>query len=257
MAEVAKSRDARRRRRILDQGSDRLAFITGRIQTLPPALPDSAASSTQSPPPNTTLSASVHHSDSISHTLQPYGDDHAPNTALEALPKNQTERDTLTVPTSEIQPEEVQLQPLPPSPSPSPSPPYTEEPKRFVTPSDITRAINSSRVTRLCCSVLVALLVLLSFLGTNVFSTVISFRPLYVVLVTNATVVIARLFFGVQRDSGRTRRSGSSGDGEDEYSQLARMLELCLVAKNVADAVFMDCAVYAIVLICGLSVIKA
>lgn len=58
MAEVAKSRDARRRRRILDQGSDRLAFITGRIQTLPPTLPDSAASSTQSPPPNTTLSAS-------------------------------------------------------------------------------------------------------------------------------------------------------------------------------------------------------
>ena len=58
MAEVANSRDARRRRRILDQGSDRLAFITGRIQTLPPTLPDSAASSTQFPHPNTTLSAS-------------------------------------------------------------------------------------------------------------------------------------------------------------------------------------------------------
>ncbi|XP_047155220.1 uncharacterized protein LOC124826437 [Vigna umbellata] len=251
MAEVAKSRDARRRRRILDQGSDRLAFITGRIQTLPPTLPDSAASSTQSPHPNTTLSAS----DSISHNLQPYGDDNAPNTAIQTPHKNQPERDIVTVPTSEIQPEQVQLQ-QPPQ-SPSPSPPYTEEPKRFVTPSDITRAINSSRVTRLCCSVLVALMVLLSFLGTNVFSTVISFRPLYVVLVTNATVVIARLFFGVQRDSGRTRRSGSSGDGEDEYSQLARMLELCLVAKNVADAVFMDCAIYAIVLICGLSLIKA
>jgi len=100
--------------------------------------------------------------------------------------------------------------------------------------------------------------VVLSFLGTNLFSTVISVRPLYVVLVTNVTAVIARLFFGVQRDSGRTRRSGSSSDdGGDEYSQLARMLELCLVAKTVADAVFMDCAVYAIVLICGLSVIKA
>lgn len=98
---------------------------------------------------------------------------------------------------------------------------------------------------------------LLSFLGTNFFNTVISFRPLYVVLVTNVTVVIARLFFGVRRGSGRTRRSGSSGDGGDEYSQLAMMFELCLLAQNVLDAVFMDCAVYAIVLICGLSVIKA
>jgi len=58
MAEEAKSRDARRRRRIRDQGSDRLAFITGRIQTLPPTLPDSDASPPQSLHPNTTLSSS-------------------------------------------------------------------------------------------------------------------------------------------------------------------------------------------------------
>ncbi|ESW04700.1 hypothetical protein PHAVU_011G117800 [Phaseolus vulgaris] len=251
MGEVAKSRDARRRRRILDQGSDRLAFITGQIQTLPPTLPDSAASSPLSLHPNTTLSPSVHQSDSISHNPQPYSDHHAPITAIQTPPKDQPQRDILTVPTSEIQPQQVQLQPPPPTP-----PPSAEEPKRFVTPTDITRAINSSRGTRFCCSIVVALLVLLSFLGTNVFNTVISFGPLYVVLVTNITVVIARLFFGVRRDSGRTRRSGSSGDGGDEYSQLAKMMELCLVAQNVADAVFMDCAVYSIVLICGLSVIK-
>ncbi|CAJ1978947.1 unnamed protein product [Sphenostylis stenocarpa] len=247
MAEVAKNRDARRRRRILDQGSDRLAFITGRIQTLPPTLPDSAASSPQLHHPNTTLPASVHHSDSTSHNPQPYND---AKTAIQTPPNDDAERDISTLPSSEHQPEQVQLQPpLPPPPSP-----YTEEPKRFVTPSDVTRAINSSRFIRLCCSILVALLVLLSFLGTNFFTAVISFRPLYLVLVTNVTVVIARLFFGEQRGFGRR---GSSGDSEGEYSQLARTLELCLVAQTVADAVFMDCAVYAVVLICGLSVINA
>ncbi|KAG2380827.1 uncharacterized protein HKW66_Vig0202000 [Vigna angularis] len=165
----------------------------------PPTLPDYAASSTQSSlqtPPFPLLL--LHHSDSILHNLQPYGGDNTPNTAIQTPTKNQPERDTLTIPTSEIQPEQVQLQPLPPS-----------------------------------------------------------FRPLYVVLVSNATIVIAKLFFGVQRDYARMRRSGSSGDDEDEYSQLAKMLELCLVAKIVVDVVFMDCFMYTILLICGLSVIKA
>ncbi|WVZ17134.1 hypothetical protein V8G54_010116 [Vigna mungo] len=89
------------------------------------------------------------------------------------------------------------------------------------------------------------------------FCTVIDFRPLHGVLLTNATIMITRLFFGVWRDSGRTWRNGSSGDDEDEYSQLGKMLELCLVVKNVADAVFMDCAFYAILLIWGFSVIEA
>ncbi|KAL5130818.1 hypothetical protein HKD37_12G033817 [Glycine soja] len=231
MAEAAKSRDARRRRRILQQGSDRLAFITGRIQTLPDPLSSSQPQS-QSHHPN------VDDSDSISQNPEP------DNTVIQTPPKHEGENEISTVPEPkpEPEPELFQLQP-----------PQTEEPKRFITPSDITRSINSSRVTRLCCSIFVAILVILSY--PKFFSTVITFRPLYLVLVTNLTVVIARLFSGKQRGSERRDNRGSSGDGGGEYAQLASILELCVVAQNVADAVFMDCAVYAVVLVCGLSVL--
>ncbi|XP_020235506.1 uncharacterized protein LOC109815256 [Cajanus cajan] len=186
-----KSRDARRRRRILQEGSDRLAFITGRIQRLPD--------------PNTT---SVHHP-------QP-----PPQPEISTAPTPQPE--------PEPQPEAVRLQPQPRS-------------QRLITPSDISGAIYASRGRRLCCSVLVALLVLASYS----FGIPISFRPLYLLLLTNLTLLIAYLFSAQNR--------GSSGEG---LGQLAKTLELCLLLRSVADAVFIDCAVYSLVLVCGLSLLR-
>ncbi|TKY66871.1 Zinc finger FYVE domain-containing protein 26 isoform 1 [Spatholobus suberectus] len=249
MAE-AKSRDARRRRRILEQGSDRLAFISGRIQT----LPDSPSSSQSQPhDPNTTLPAPVDDSDSTSQNREPYNHD-ASNAVIQTPPKGESE--ISSVPSSEPEPEPEPVQVQPP-------PPQAVEPKRFIIPSDITHAIDASKGTRLCCSVLVALLVLasypgFSFLGSKFFKTVIGFRPLYLVLVTNLTAVIARLFSCKQRGFERRQSRGSSGGGGvggDEYAQLAKALELCLVVQNAADAVFMDCAVYAVVLVCGLALL--
>lgn len=172
----------------------------------------------------------------------------------------------------EIEPEPVQVQPPPPTP-PEYSPredsisqqqqPLAEEevPERFMVPSDVSSAINASRVTRLCCSVIVALLVVASYLGFSLIKSVISFRPLYLVLLTNSTVVVARLFVsGKQIGFGRSRRrqnndADSSSSSSEWDAQLAKTLEIGLVVQSVLDAVFMDCAVYAIVLICGLSLV--
>ncbi|RDY03721.1 hypothetical protein CR513_12670, partial [Mucuna pruriens] len=246
MGEEANSRDARRRRRILQQGSDRLAFITGRIQTLPPPLPVSASPSQSQPnDPNTT----VEDSDSISQNREPYALE-ASNTVIQTPPKHEGETEISSAePEPEPEPEILSAEPEPVQVQAAPAPAQGEETKHFIIPSDITRAIDASKGTRLCCSILVALLVVASYTGfINFFKTVISFRPLYLVLVTNLTVVIARLFSGEQRGFGRRQSRGSSSG--DEYALLARMLELCLVAQSMADAVFMDCAVYAVVLVC-------
>ncbi|XP_058731593.1 uncharacterized protein LOC131603313 [Vicia villosa] len=259
MTEANNLRDARRRKRILQQGSDRLAFIQGRIQTLPP--PDLPHATEEEEYPNSVLQNHVDTERTITQTpIFPE--------------KQQTESEILSVPNSEIEPEHVQesqplFQPQPPTAHQDSSNEISlqqtraEEPRsfNFINPSDVTNAIDASRFTRLCCSIIVALLVVASYLGFSLIKTVISFRPLYLVLLTNSSFVVAKLFTGKQRGSDeRSRRKQNSAsdtaDSSDQYAQLAKTLEIGMVLKTVADAVFMDCAVYAIVLICSLSLVQ-
>ncbi|KAI9097838.1 hypothetical protein K1719_025609 [Acacia pycnantha] len=128
---------------------------------------------------------------------------------------------------------------------------------KFFTPGEISSAITASKITRLCCSICVALLVVLSYLGfpllhSRYVKSVLSFRPLYLVLVTNVTVVAVQLFTGKQRRVAG-RQNEISSDGNHWIERLSRALESVLVMRNVMDAMFMDCASYAIIVICGLS----
>lgn len=134
------------------------------------------------------------------------------------------------------------------------------ERRNFFSPSQISSAFAATETTRLCCSVAVALLVVLSYLGfpilgIKIISSSLSFRPLYLVLLTNVTVVIAQLL-GKQRSLGRADRGGNTtpaAGGNDWTEQLGKTLEIGLLIQRVADAVFMDCAVYAVIVVCGLS----
>ncbi|CAI8595859.1 unnamed protein product [Vicia faba] len=196
MTEANNLRDARRRRRILQQGSDRLAFIQGRIQTLPPPdLPHSNDEEQEYP----------------NSVLQNHVD-------AEILPEKQhSESEILSFPNSEIEPEHVQesqplFQPQPPTTHQDSSDEISqlEEPRSFdfISPRDVTNAVDASR--------------------------------------------------GSDERLRRRRNSASasaSADSSDQYAQLAKTLEIGMVLKTVADAVFMDCAVYAIVLICSLSLV--
>ncbi|WJX49783.1 hypothetical protein P8452_36175 [Trifolium repens] len=253
MAEANSRESQRRRRRILQQGSDRLAFITGQIQTLPP--PDNLPHAEEEENSNSILQNHVASNRSIIQTP----------TEIEPSSEIQhAENEISTVPSSEIEPENVNVQSQPPtlpdsSNEISQQQSRTEEPRsfNFIIPSDVSNAIDASRVTRLCCSIIVALLVVASYLGFSLINTVISFRPLYLVLLTNSTFVVAKLISGKQRGfDEKSRRRQSSADSSDQWSQLAKTLEIGMVVKSVVDAVFIDCAVYAIVLICSLSLVN-
>ncbi|XP_004514457.1 uncharacterized protein [Cicer arietinum] len=251
MAEAANSREARRRKRILQQGSDRLAFIKGQIQSLP-------------------SSDLLHGKEEAEHS-NPVLENHVPSerTITQTPPlheKQHTQNEISTVPTSEIQPEPENLQ-LHSQPQPQPDlsneifQQQPEEPRsfNFIIPSDVTNAIDASSITRLCCSIFMALLVVASYLGFSLIKSVISFKPLYLVLLTNLTIVVSRLISGKQRGfDDRSRRRQNSDDSSDQWGgQLAKTLEIGMVVKSVVDAVFMDCAVYAIVLICSLSLLRS
>ncbi|XP_022751792.1 uncharacterized protein LOC111300427 isoform X1 [Durio zibethinus] len=133
--------------------------------------------------------------------------------------------------------------------------------QNFFTPKQISSAIDASEKTRLLCSAIVAVLVLLlhfgfSLLGNRFLGTIISFRPLYFILLTDVTLVILRLLFADGGSSQRAIGEVNKAASTDDYSwaeQLSNTLEVGLVAQKVIDAVFMDCSVYAIIVICGLS----
>ena len=132
---------------------------------------------------------------------------------------------------------------------------------RFFTPKQICSAILASENIRLLSSVTVALIVVLSYLGfpllgTYIIKSIISFRPLYLLLLTNVTVVLAQLLFGKQRGFQRAARDENETTQLNGYGwaeQVSRILETGLVMQKAFDAVFMDCSVYAITVICGLS----
>ncbi|XP_009367936.2 uncharacterized protein LOC103957497 isoform X1 [Pyrus x bretschneideri] len=278
------SREARRRK-IMERGSDRLALITGRIQTLPPS-----SSFSSSPPPDP-----ASHSEDTDLPSQPsispdqipktHVPDQipvftpeieemwsAPSTGQNEYPTSQTRThvpDQIPVFTPEIEerrsssstdqdesaPSTVQNESRPTSLS-------FEKPRLF-TASRISGAIEASERIRIYISMAVAVLVVFShlgfpLLGSKMVKALLGLRPLYLVLVTNVTLVLARIF-----DSGRQRHHrvpAGFGEGQtmsgSEYEwaeRLGKALGIGLLGKKVLDALFMDCAVYAIIVVCGLS----
>ncbi|KAK2984436.1 hypothetical protein RJ640_022579 [Escallonia rubra] len=132
--------------------------------------------------------------------------------------------------------------------------------RNFFTPNQISSAIAASERTRTYFSVAAAILVVLSFagfpiLGSNTIKRIMFSRPLYLLLLTNISIVLSRLLLGKERRVVKFEQAAVSDTSLGGYGladQLGKALELGLVLQNVVGAVFMDFSVYAVVLVCGL-----
>lgn len=139
------------------------------------------------------------------------------------------------------------------------SEPHTHQ-HRFFTPAQISSAVAASESTRILCSVAAALLVVLSNLGfpglgSNIIKSITATRPLYLLLLANLTVVLARLLSDKQGGSNRAGKVVNKApleSGNGWADQVSRALEASLLLQKVVDSVFMDCSFYAIVVTCGL-----
>lgn len=135
---------------------------------------------------------------------------------------------------------------------------------RFVTPSQISSAIAASERSRVFCSITFALLVVLSYmgfplLGSNIINSIISFRPLYLVLLTNLTLVVARLLFNNRRGFGRVVAGEFSVPSTGKYDwaeQAGKALEVGLLMQKAIEAIFMDFSVYAVIVIAFFSFVQ-
>ncbi|XP_022751793.1 uncharacterized protein LOC111300427 isoform X2 [Durio zibethinus] len=282
---MATSTRESRRRKILERGSDRLAFIMDQVQGLDPHSYDQTDSDPppplvlhdQDPPPNFSCQSSA------AAAVSPCAHDKA---CSPVLPKQDPsfDADLSRTGTGEgsishrgrtsVEPskdpaldasDEANSLPVPLDDQSSfistSGVVQRSRQQNFFTPKQISSAIDASEKTRLLCSAIVAVLVLLlhfgfSLLGNRFLGTIISFRPLYFILLTDVTLVILRLLFADGGSSQRAIGEVNKAASTDDYSwaeQLSNTLEVGLVAQKVIDAVFMDCSVYAIIVICGLS----
>ncbi|KAJ8535959.1 hypothetical protein K7X08_034360 [Anisodus acutangulus] len=125
---------------------------------------------------------------------------------------------------------------------------------------DINSCILISKNKRVVCSIMISFLVVLSYAHlphsiarSNSF---IASRPLYILLLTDLTIVIAQIVRkevvpGEERDEDgeRAKDFGHNWDGA------LMILEYGLVLYQTIRAIFIDCSFYLVIVICGLSLI--
>lgn len=129
---------------------------------------------------------------------------------------------------------------------------------------ELSSAISESEKTRLCFSAIISFLVVASyvgfpFLGQSLMRIVFGSRPLYLLLLTNLTVVLGRLLFTKQkgfRASNRGQRQVTPPEEQSSVEQIGKILEVGLVAQKAMGAIFMDCSVFSVIVVSGLSLVQ-
>ncbi|KAI8547296.1 hypothetical protein RHMOL_Rhmol07G0183800 [Rhododendron molle] len=264
-----------RRRRIVDRGSDRLALITGGINILPSSsLPSTINHNHDQPIGSDAVD------DKSSNSLLPMHESASESGEINAavgkirdqlvLCKCETTNEDLRALSWEVDSQSQSSQVLSPvqeSPICSPDTECQLEPQgyraRFFTPKQISSAIKATESIRIYTSLAAAIIVVLSFVGFPVLGScsmksILFFRPLHLVLITNVSIVLSRLLLDKKQAAlERTDQQANKVSPAGRYGlaeRVGKALELGLVLQRIMGALFMDCSVYAIVLICGLSV---
>ncbi|CAN4088924.1 unnamed protein product [Withania somnifera] len=125
---------------------------------------------------------------------------------------------------------------------------------------DINSCILISENKRVTCSVMISFLVILSYAHlphsiarSNSF---IASRPLYILLLTDLTIVVARIVRKeVVPDEVRAEDREQVKDFGHNWDGAVMILEYGLVLYQTIRAIFIDCSFYLVIVICGLSLI--
>ncbi|XP_010535264.1 PREDICTED: uncharacterized protein LOC104810618 [Tarenaya hassleriana] len=235
-----------RRRRIMERGSDRLAMITGQLHNLDPSSPSS--------------SSWASHQRAYSESFMPQmsSDDHLTPEILAPSYQIQEEKTAR---------EEAKLsssRPFPRKPAKpaEPTRPETRQRPRtgfFSSKKLNSSIINSERTRSLSSLIIASLVVLLPRLRIVSSDSISAMRPLYVLLLTDCAIVLNHLLMegskGSGRETGEGGEDGSGSGGGETWEGAEKLLERSLVVYQAFRGVFIDCSLYMVVVICGLSIL--
>ncbi|TKY64504.1 Zinc finger FYVE domain-containing protein 26 isoform 1 [Spatholobus suberectus] len=121
----------------------------------------------------------------------------------------------------------------------------------FFSSRELNSCILASEPTRALSSLIIALLVVFYYMISE---SVLASRPLYILLLTDITIVLARLHRGKASVLEETEgeRVEAHGDGHS-WGDAVKLLERGLVAYQAIRGVFIDCSIYIVVVVCGTS----
>lgn len=124
-----------------------------------------------------------------------------------------------------------------------------------IKPKHIGAAIDASEYVRMFSALAIALVVILSHLGFSFLVNIVSFRPVFLLILTDATIVLGRVMMSHRGDFSSA--PGTVMDGQGIVDQLGNALETVMMVKKIMDALLMDFSLYAVILICGLLVTQS
>uniref|UniRef100_A0A803NZX4 Uncharacterized protein n=2 Tax=Cannabis sativa TaxID=3483 RepID=A0A803NZX4_CANSA len=145
-----------------------------------------------------------------------------------------------------------------------PSSNIVEKPTIF-TSKRLNSSIIASETTRIFCALIIALLVVLSYVDYAIFGrnivraeSVVASRPLYILLLTDVTIVFARLYLENRGGYNSLEEEEeimpqAQDDNGHNWIQAVKVLERGLVVYQAIRGIFIDFSFYAVVVICGLS----
>ncbi|KAL2338089.1 hypothetical protein Fmac_012535 [Flemingia macrophylla] len=215
-----------RRRRIAERGSDRMALITGRINALPPTPPSTTSSPTHVTRHAQSLSVFDSHSDQNQlprrhqrpQSLTAFNADHQNDHKGGAMDKRSTSLASARL-------------------------------KHQGGFRELNSCILASEPTRALSSLIIALVVVFYYMMSK---SVFASRPLYILLLTDVTIVLARLHGAkgsVLEETTEEEDVKASGDGHN-WGDAVKLLERGLVAYQAIRGLFIDCSIYLVVVVC-------
>ncbi|CAK8574735.1 unnamed protein product [Lathyrus sativus] len=278
-----------RRRRLAERGSDRMALITGRINALPPTPPSNTSSPSYSRHGQSmSISAFDSHYEKVGSPLPRHARPHSIASSAFASEFNQdnagnaeeNKQDTSTASRlkhqggfkysnfeakTEDEPEQVLEESKANITKSSSIEKLTEcininQAKRlhnwsrntFFSSRELNFSILASENMRALSSLIIALVVVFYYLISS--EGVFASRPIYVVLVTDITIVVYRIYCEKARVSKeRQGQMAEAGEDGQNWGDAVKLLERGLVLYQAIRGFFIDCSIYLVVVVCCIS----
>ncbi|KAB2094062.1 hypothetical protein ERO13_A02G121400v2 [Gossypium hirsutum] len=130
----------------------------------------------------------------------------------------------------------------------------------------VNSCIIASERARSLCALVIAICVLLShinfpLLGLSIgrSDSNVASKPIYIILLTDLAIVLSRLFLDkkgvVSAEVEEEKPAAASQDNKENWDGAVMLLERGLVAYQTIRALFIDFSIYAVVVICGTSLL--
>lgn len=121
----------------------------------------------------------------------------------------------------------------------------------FFSSRELNYCILASESTRALSSLIIASVVVFYYLISK---SVLASRPLYILLLTDVTIVLARLYGGktIAVEENEGGKGKTPGDGHS-WGDAVKLLERGLVAYQALRGAFIDCSIYLVVVVCATS----